>query len=102
MHVERAVSDAYRAHHPDRATDCERKEAGLVRLIAILIVLAIAGVPLVAYLWETLNGLLAGHVDAQRLLVSIPVLLLFVVLLGIMARVLGRLGEASTPSDHGR
>jgi len=37
------------------------------------------GVPVVAYLWETLNQLLALHVNPTRLLISLPLLVIFVV-----------------------
>jgi hypothetical protein len=57
-------------------------------LIAFYVVL---GAALVAYLWETLNELLEGHVDGRRLLISIPALLLFGLLLYRLARAVQRL-----------
>lgn len=49
------------------------------------------GIPLVAYLWETLNRVMAGYFDPVRIGISIPVLLLFFVLLRFMARVARRI-----------
>ena len=54
--------------------------------IALVAVFVVAGVPLVAYLWETANRLLAGRVEPVRLLVSAVVTALFVVLLRLLAR----------------
>jgi hypothetical protein len=65
------------------------------KLVLLLIVTALAGVPLVAYLWETLNALLSGHVDTRRLAVSAPVLVLFIALLALLGRLLGRIDAAS-------
>jgi len=51
--------------------------------LALFIVL---GMPLVAYLWETLHQVLAGHVEPTRLAISVPVLGLFVGLLLALSR----------------
>jgi len=59
---------------------------GLFRLILAMLGLALVGGALVAYLWETLNQLLAGHVDGVRVLVSLPVLAVFLLLLRFLAR----------------
>lgn len=64
------------------------------KLVLLLVITAIAGVPLVAFLWETLNVLLAGHVDARRLAASAPVLVLFIALLALLGRLLGRIDAA--------
>ncbi|MEX0892183.1 MAG: hypothetical protein WEB88_08435 [Gemmatimonadota bacterium] len=58
---------------------------GLSRLILAMLGLALVGGALVAYLWETLNQLMAGHVDWVRLLVSLPVLAVFLLLLRFLA-----------------
>lgn len=58
----------------------------------------ITGSPMVAYLWETLTELLALTVNFPRLLVSIPVLLLFVGLLVLMARTVSRWGKLEKES----
>lgn len=44
------------------------------------------GMPLVAYLWETLHQILAWHVEPTRLLISVPVLGLFLGLLFLLGR----------------
>lgn len=44
------------------------------------------GMPLVAYLWETLHQILAWHFEPTRLLLSVPVLALFVGLLFVLSR----------------
>jgi hypothetical protein len=50
----------------------------------------LAGFPLVAYVWETLNQLMAGAVHPTRLLLSLPLLLLLAGLLLLLARAIGR------------
>lgn len=50
----------------------------------------LAGFPLVAYLWETLNQLMAGEVRPDRLLVSVPVVFLLAGVLALLARVVRR------------
>jgi hypothetical protein len=49
------------------------------------------GVPLLAYVWETLNRLFAGHIDGGRLAVTAPVALALVGVLVISGRTLRRL-----------
>ncbi len=49
-------------------------------------VVVLIGAPVVAYLWETLNQLLALHVNPTRLLISAPLLVVFVVWLRWLAR----------------
>ena len=44
------------------------------------------GMPLVAYLWETLHQILAWHFEPTRLLISVPVLALFLGLLFVLSR----------------
>ncbi len=56
------------------------------RLIAGITVFVIAGAPMVAYLWETLNMALALHVTAARVLVSLPVLAVFAGMLYLLSR----------------
>lgn len=68
-----------------------RRAAGVVALLAVLVA---AGIPLIAYLWGTLDDLLAGQVDPTRLAVSLPVLLGFLALLVLFARGLIRLTAA--------
>lgn len=45
---------------------------------------------MVWYLWEVLNQLLAGVVDGSRLLIAVPVLLLFIGLLTLVSRSVNR------------
>lgn len=63
---------------------------GTGRLVGAILLLVVLGVPLVAYLWETLNRLFSGVVDPVRLLVSLPVALVFVLLLRYIARSIER------------
>ena len=58
-------------------------QLGLMLRIALFVLL---GFPLLAYLWETLNRLLAGHVEPVMLLGFIPAALLFWLLLRLMGR----------------
>ena len=71
-----------------------------LRLILGIGAFVLLGTPLVAYLWETVNRLLAGVFDAPRLLISVPALVLLLVLFRFMARAVlewdrGRRGETS-------
>jgi hypothetical protein len=59
----------------------ESTPIGLPRLIIGIAVFVLVGSPMVGYLWETLNQLLAGEVHPGRLLVSLPLL---VVLAGVL------------------
>jgi len=43
------------------------------RIAAGIALVTLLGVPMLAYVWETLNRLIAGHVEWNRLLISIPV-----------------------------
>lgn len=47
------------------------------------------GVPLVAYLWETVHQILSLHFETTRMLVSIPVLAMFIGLLKFISHQLG-------------
>lgn len=58
----------------------------LGRLMAGVALFVILGTPLVAYLWETLNVLLTGVVQPGRLLLAIPLALLFAGVLWLLAR----------------
>lgn len=59
------------------------RSSSLVLGIALFVLL---GTPLVAYIWETLNRLLAGIVEPMRLLITVPAVLLFYFLLRFMGR----------------
>ena len=56
------------------------------RLMAGIGLIVLVGIPLGAYIWETLNELLAGHVDTPRLLWLVPALVLGILLLRFMSR----------------
>ena len=56
------------------------------RIFPWLALFVLLGMPLVAYLWETLHQILALHVDITRLLISVPVLGLFIGLLTLLGR----------------
>lgn len=62
------------------------QEAGLFALILAILGLVLVGGVMVAYLWETMNQLMAGHVDWVRVLISLPVLAVFLLLLRVIAR----------------
>lgn len=70
----------------------------MARLVMLLTVFVALGIPLTAYLWETLNQLLAGHVNPQRVLLSIPLLAALAALLWAGARGLERF--ATPPADR--
>jgi hypothetical protein len=70
----------------------------MLRLIAAILVIVMMGTPLVAYLWETLNQLLAGQVDWTRLAISLPVLALSILLFRVMTRIAERL-EVQPPES---
>ena len=58
----------------------------LPRLIGWIALFVLVGFPLVGYLWETLNQLLAGVVDPARLVISVPVALVLVAVLVLLSR----------------
>jgi hypothetical protein len=57
-----------------------------LKLIATIAVFTILGIPIAAFLWETLNRVMAGVFDPVRIGISIPLLLLFAGLLYVMGR----------------
>ncbi|HLU26775.1 MAG TPA: hypothetical protein VKZ58_13810 [Longimicrobiales bacterium] len=65
--------------------------SGFGRLFTLIVASLIACIPLVSYLWETVNQLLSGHVDAGRLVISVPLLVLFLACLALIGRSLQRL-----------
>jgi ABC-type Fe3+-siderophore transport system permease subunit len=54
--------------------------------IGFIAIPVVVGIPMVAYLWETLNQLLTGEVSARRIGISIPVFIVFALLLWWLAR----------------
>jgi ABC-type proline/glycine betaine transport system permease subunit len=61
------------------------------RLFGLIALYTLLGAPLVAFLWETLNRLMAGHFDMVRIGISVPILALFLLLLRFMARATQRI-----------
>ena len=59
------------------------------KIVPWLALFAVLCMPLIAYLWETVHQVLALHVEPLRLLLSVPVLGLFVALLWLLGRKLG-------------
>ena len=72
--------------------------------MAMMAAFVIVGVPLVAYLWETLNQFLALNVDTIRLLVAIPVALLIGVVFKILIRTIqkvdSQVGDSPMETDE--
>lgn len=58
----------------------------LPKLIAGIAAFVLVGFPLVAYLWETLNQLMAGDVRPGRLALSLPLLLILAGVLVLLSR----------------
>lgn len=75
----------------------DRVRAGAVelRLMLLLGAFVVVGIPFVAILWETLNEVLSGHIDGGRLVVAVPVLAVFLAILTLAGRALGRLDRTS-------
>lgn len=65
------------------------------RLLVFLAVALVIGAPLVAYIWDAVNRIVAG--EYRRLVVAVPLLVVFIVFLAVFARQLQRRLEA-----HGR
>jgi hypothetical protein len=57
------------------------RSTGAGTFFLLLTAVIMVGTPLVAYLWETLNQLLAAQVNPRRLLISAPLLVVFLALL---------------------
>ncbi|HEX6534608.1 MAG TPA: hypothetical protein VF041_08420 [Gemmatimonadaceae bacterium] len=62
----------------------------LPRLIVGIAAFVLLGFPLVGYLWDTLNQLMAGDVRPMRLAISLPLLLVLAGVLAWLARVVRR------------
>ena len=63
------------------------------RLIGLMTAFVLLGMPLVWYLWTAVNEILTGHVEGGRLLLAIPVLVLFLALLVLLSRAVRRWDE---------
>lgn len=62
----------------------------LPKLTVGIALFVLAGFPLVAYLWETLNQLMGGEVRPARLALTVPVVLVFAALLALLSRAVRR------------
>lgn len=60
----------------------------LPRLIVTMLALVAVGAPMVFYLWQVLTDLLSLEFDLVRILIAIPVLLVFLGFLVIVYRVI--------------
>lgn len=58
----------------------------LGKLITLMGLFVILGMPLVGYLWDTISDLLALDVGATRILIAVPALLLLIGLLVLLYR----------------
>jgi hypothetical protein len=67
-----------------------------LKLFASILGFVLVGTPLVAYLWDALNRLMAGHVNARRIAIAAVAALLFAALLRLLMRAVWR-WEAGTP-----
>lgn len=67
----------------------QRSDSTLALALSILGLVLVGGA-LIALLWDTLNELMSGVVDGRRLLVSVPVAILFFLLLRWVARTIER------------
>jgi uncharacterized membrane protein YfcA len=90
--MERIQNDDHAA--PRRARP-RRSGAVDLRLVLLLGVFVAVGIPFVAILWETLNELLAGHIEPRRLAVSLPLLVVFMAILSFAGRALSRHDRSS-------
>ncbi len=63
-----------------------RTSLSVMRVMLQMGLVVLLGMPVVAYLWETLNQLMALHVNPTRLLISLPLLVVFIVWLRWVAR----------------
>ncbi|SHK12120.1 hypothetical protein SAMN04488087_0354 [Rhodothermus profundi] len=71
-----------------------RTSVSTTRAVLQMGLVVLLGMPVVAYLWETLNQLLSLHVNPMRLLISLPLLAVFIVWLRWLARQAQRWMEA--------
>ena len=79
----------------------ERSSEALKTFLFIALFAAV-GTPMVAYLWETLNQVMALKFDAVRVGISIPILLVFIGFLILLARAVRRYAPRTEPTDPAR
>jgi hypothetical protein len=66
------------------------QQVGLGRLMLFMAIFVVVGTPLVYLLWTVVNDLLTGHFVNSRLLMAVPVLIVFIIVLGVLARLIRR------------
>jgi hypothetical protein len=66
------------------------QQVGLGRLMLFMAIFVVVGTPLVYLLWTVVNDLLTGHIVNSRLLMAVPVLIVFIIVLGVLARLIRR------------
>lgn len=66
------------------------------RLIVTMLALVAVGAPMVFYLWQVLTDLLSLEFDLVRMLIAVPVLLVFLGFLVIVYRVIQGWERAAT------
>lgn len=69
----------------------DESEPRIGKLFGLIALYAVLGIPLVAFLWETLNRVIAGNFDLVRIGLSVPIFALLLVLLRYMARATQRI-----------
>lgn len=65
----------------------EHSSSSVGKFFANFLLCLVVAIPLVGYLWETLNQLLSLKFDGQRLLISLPVLAALLLVLFLFSRV---------------
>ena len=82
------------------SSDPSNAEPGpsMAKLVIGMAVFVLLGFPLVGYLWDTLNELLALEVNTTRLLLTVPVIALLGALLWMLSKAVNRW---QTPTDPG-
>ena len=73
-------------------------EPSFGKILIFMAIFVLVGMPLVAFLWETLNDLLALQPVASRMINSIPALLIFV---GLLALLSNRISRLMPPNETG-
>jgi hypothetical protein len=61
----------------------------VARHLGLIGLFLVCGIPLVAYLWETVHQVLSLEVDSMRLLISVPLLVIFILLMRFVGRRMG-------------
>jgi hypothetical protein len=64
------------------------------KLVGAFLGVIAVGAPMVWVLWEALNDLLSGVLDGRRLLIALPVLVLFLVYAAFVGRLVQRWEES--------